>query len=426
MASIPTPATPGTPAAPATPSSAARASAVHTAKSNPSFDGRGGGNAPENTGGSAGVRALWAALALLGLGALANVPTVLYHLSEKLPIPWSRLGSESLAWMLWLALLPLVVHAARRFPVTRRNWRQRIVIHLAIGTAVSCAYALLILAKNVAILALGTGMFTPRPFSLLPSLLFGGLQIYLLLYGASVAAVHALDSHRRLVDRERSTAQLEADLSKAQLQVLKMQLEPHFLFNALNAISAQVHRDPDAAERMIALLSDFLRMSLTRAARDEVTLAEELSFLGRYLDIQKVRFGDRLTVENDVDPNVLDAPVPSLILQPIVENSIRHGVGSRSAPLALTIRAHRLSNGRLEIVIEDDGPGLPLGEIQEGVGLSNTRGRLAHLFGNDHAFEIMNRAPSGVRVRIEIPRARVDARGLAARERLAAAGGDAS
>lgn len=367
------------------------------------------------------MRWLTTAGVLLALGALANIPTLLYHLSEKQPIPWSRLGSESLAWMLWLALVPFVVLAARKFPVDRRNWPRRIALHLGIGTAVACAYALLILGKNLAIMAFGAGFWTPQPLSLLPSLLFGGLQIYLLLYGSTVAAVVALDGHRRLRDRERAAAQLEADLSKAQLQVLKMQLEPHFLFNALNAISAQVHRDPDAAERMIALLSDFLRMSLTRAARDEVTLAEELSFLGRYLDIQKVRFGDRLTVEVDAPPEVLDAWVPSLILQPIIENSIRHGVGSRSAPLALSIRAQRLASGRLEIVVEDDGPGLPLGEIQEGVGLSNTRGRLTHLFGADHGFEISNRAPSGVRVRIEIPPARVDPRGAAARERLAAA-----
>jgi len=205
-------------------------------------------------------------------------------------------------------------------------------------------------------------------------------------------------------ERERRTLELEARLTQANLQTLKMQLQPHFLFNTLNSISSLVHENPDAADGMIGSLSQFLRNTLEVSGKNEVPLREELEFVDRYLEIQETRFGDRLRVRRQIDPTVTDALVPPLILQPLVENAICHGVESRETGGTVILSAAR-EGDVLHLEICDDGEGLggQMLKAGNGIGLSNTKARLQELYGDKHRFVIAARQPTGVRVEIEIP-----------------------
>jgi sensor histidine kinase YesM len=214
-------------------------------------------------------------------------------------------------------------------------------------------------------------------------------------------------------------SELRTQLAQAQLRALKMQLHPHFLFNTLNSISALLHRDAEAADQRVARLGDFLRLTLENSGDQEVTLEQELAFLRCYLEIEIVRH-DRLSVETDIEPQTLSALVPNLILQPLVENAIRHGISRQSAPGRLSIRAAR-RHGRLWLQVEDNGPGLSLvGEagahapggddddllartLEGGVGLANTRARLEHLYGADGRLTLARATPRGMLVTLEIP-----------------------
>jgi sensor histidine kinase YesM len=227
----------------------------------------------------------------------------------------------------------------------------------------------------------------------------------LLVYAAIVLAWHALNYYREWREREMQAAALAAQLAQAQLQALKMQLQPHFLFNTLNSISALNHEDPKAANRMIARLSELLRLSLENDGAQEVALHQELDFLKRYLEIQQVRFGDRLNVRFDVAPQTRDARVPNLLLQPLVENAIQHGIAPFSAPGEIHIQASR-ENGLLCLRVADNGPGWPATKVAggaEGIGLANTRARLQQIYGSAHRFELRNGVERGAVVEIRIP-----------------------
>ena len=187
--------------------------------------------------------------------------------------------------------------------------------------------------------------------------------------------------------------------------MLRLQLHPHFLFNTLHTISALMHKDLRAADRMLALLGDLLRDSFERVGAQEVSLKQELGFLDRYLEIERTRFRDRLTVTLSVDPETLDAEVPNLLLQPLVENAIRHGLGKRQDAGHIEIVARR-NFERLDLRIRDDGPGLPEGSetaLRAGVGLANTQARLEQLYGSNHRFDLRNRPEGGLEVALEIP-----------------------
>ena len=184
-----------------------------------------------------------------------------------------------------------------------------------------------------------------------------------------------------------------------------MQLHPHFLFNTLNAISELIYRDPESAERMISDLSDLLRMSFENLEIQEIPLKQELEFLEKYLEIELTRFHDRLKVEMHISPDTLDASVPNMILQPLVENAIKHGIGPRSEGGKIDIDALR-ENGHLALTVRDNGLGVPLGDVEnlsEGVGISNTRRRLRHLYGESHSFSLKNEESSGLAVNLVIP-----------------------
>ena len=224
-------------------------------------------------------------------------------------------------------------------------------------------------------------------------------------YAALVGAWHMLDYHARWRAREVQAARLGTQLAQAQLEALKMQIQPHFLFNSLHTISELVHEDPDAADRMVARLGDLLRLTVDNAAMHEVTLAREMDFLRAYLDIQQHRFQDCLTVTIDVAPDTLDALVPNLALQPLVENAIKHGVEPMGGAGEITVTAARRGD-RLELVVRDNGRGLPPVRPaggREGVGVRNTRARLEQLYGPTHTFEVKNDERGGVVARVELP-----------------------
>lgn len=226
------------------------------------------------------------------------------------------------------------------------------------------------------------------------------------IYWAIVCVTWVISYYQQLRERERRTLELEARLTQANLQTLKTQLQPHFLFNTLNAIASLVRRKPDAAEDMIGSLSEFLRMNLDAAQQHEVPLRREIEFLDLYLEIQQTRFGERLRIQKEIAPAALDVAVPTLILQPLVENSVRHGIEPRETGGTILIRAARVGDS-LRLEVRDDGEGFfgggQLVALREGIGLSNTKARLQELYGEGHQFLISPNPDSGLTVTVELP-----------------------
>ena len=295
-------------------------------------------------------------------------------------------------WYLWALLAPLIVWLARRVPLERDHWVRGAAVHLA--GSVGCALGVWWLTNFDRHLLLGL----PNRVRLV-YVFHQNLIIYWLL----VAATMGYRYYWRYREGELRTAQLSAQLAQAQLQALRMQLHPHFLFNTLNAISTLVHKDPETADRMIARLSDLLRLTLENVGVQEVRLAQELEFLERYLDIERTRFADRLDIRMQIDPETLDARAPYLILQPLVENAIRHGIAPRATPGHIEVTARR-RDGMLVLSVQDDGPGIAATEsLKNGVGISSTKARLERLYGTAHRFELNNVAAGGLVVTLELP-----------------------
>jgi LytS/YehU family sensor histidine kinase len=225
----------------------------------------------------------------------------------------------------------------------------------------------------------------------------------LLIYWVIVAVSQAFDYYRKYRERELHAAELEKHLVQAKLQALQMQLNPHFLFNTLHSISSLMHKDVEAADRMIMRLSDLLRAALDSADTQEVSLRKELELLELYLGIEQIRFGDRLTVKMQVAPDALEGQVPNFILQPLVENAIRHGIEPRTRPGRIELHARRQAD-ELTLTVCDNGKGLPDAKpTREGVGLSNTRARLRELYGEAHRFELCAGPEGGLRIEMTIP-----------------------
>jgi LytS/YehU family sensor histidine kinase len=308
---------------------------------------------------------------------------------------WRALAWQMTATLVFALSTPMVLWLARRYPFERAAWKRALAVHLLAGTVISAVWAACHIFLDF---AFGSGLQNLDP-SNLPRIIFFNLDKELLVYWIIVVISHAVDYYQRYREGE-----LRA--SQAQLQALKMQLHPHFLFNALHSVSALVHSDPDAADKMIARLGDFLRLTLDTAAAQEVPLRQEIEFLNCYLEIERIRFRDRLTTSIEVDPQALECRVPNLVLQPIVENAIRHGVAPRSAPGRVEVRAER-KGASLWLQVKDNGRGLPEGGACAtkggGVGLSNTRARLQQLYGGAYSFEIENDPEGGAIVTLELP-----------------------
>jgi sensor histidine kinase YesM len=225
----------------------------------------------------------------------------------------------------------------------------------------------------------------------------------LLIYGVIISVSHALDYYRKYHERTVQTLELEKHLTEARLQALLHQLKPHFLFNTLNGIASLMHTDVDAADRMLVRLSELLRITMSHTGAPQTTLREEVAFLERYLDIERIRFRNRLEVNISIDEEAIDALVPSLILQPIIENAVRHGIETQSRIGRVELRGVR-DAGQLILTVSDNGSGMPEGEPKrEGIGLANTRARLRELYDDMQKFELVNRAEGGLCVRMTIP-----------------------
>jgi LytS/YehU family sensor histidine kinase len=218
-----------------------------------------------------------------------------------------------------------------------------------------------------------------------------------------LGVTYTLTFYAKYRDRERRAAVLDVKLAQTQMQVLKAQLHPHFLFNTLHAVSAMIHADPDVADRMIARLGDFLRLTLRHGNAARVTLREELECIEAYLEVEQVRLGARLRVRVEVDPAVLETPVPNFLLQPLVENAVHHGIAPHPSAGRLDLRAYR-GGDVLRLEVEDDGPGLANGHpTKQGIGLSNTRARLRRMYGPGHRFDLERGSLGGLRVVLEVP-----------------------
>lgn len=322
------------------------------------------------------------------------------------PVEWTRALYVQMSWSyLWALATPLVLWLARRFPIDKQTWLRNSLLNLLAATLLSFVVGII----GHIVFFLNYGRAAGRTYMFENSLRFAvsnyteGMGVYLLI----VFLVMAYSYYQRYRQGELRASQLETQLSQAQLQALKMQLHPHFLFNTLHSISALLHKDTDSARKMITRLGDFLRLTLENSGTQEVTLQQEMEFLRCYLEIERVRFQDRLTTRVFVDPDALDLYVPNLILQPIVENAIRHAVAPRSTPGELEIRAKQ-EDGFLRIRIRDNGPGLPMNRtvdslFKKGLGLMNTQTRLDRLYGVRHRFEIANDPEGGLAVTLEIP-----------------------
>jgi two-component system LytT family sensor kinase len=294
----------------------------------------------------------------------------------------------------------------RRFPVERGTLWRVLPVHLIACVLISMLHFVFATAVYLRMLPFGPPR-RPQPFfETFSGRAVSQFHLDLLIYGAIIGVSYAVSYYFRYREREFRASQLETQLAQAQLQTLKMQLHPHFLFNTLHGIAGLVRDNRNkAAVDMLAGLSDLLRNTLENAGKQEVPLKEELEFLELYLDIQQMRFSDRLKVEMHVEPEVLDALVPNLILQPLVENAIRHGISRRAASGVVGITAQR-ANGSLRLRVYDDGPGLKREDgtdTVEGVGLSNTRARLAQLYGERQRFSLSEREGGGVEAMLVIP-----------------------
>jgi two-component system LytT family sensor kinase len=304
--------------------------------------------------------------------------------------------------LLWFAATPLILWLARRFPLERNHWLASTLVHLGAGAILSfLLLAVYVLITSLVGLEAGQQTFLQA----FRAQLVTSFHSEVLTYWMVIGLCHGLDYYRKYRERELRASQLETRLAQAQLDALKMQLHPHFLFNTLNSISVLMTEDVKAARRMLNRLSDLLRTSLEKAGRHEVSLKEELEFLNNYLEIEQTRFQDRLAVRMEIEPAALDARVPNLILQPLVENAIRHGIAPHAKPGLVEIRAER-QNGMVTLRVRDNGSGLRAsspGGLMKGIGLSNTQARLEQLYGPTHQFEMRDADGGGLEVTITIP-----------------------
>jgi sensor histidine kinase YesM len=322
-------------------------------------------------------------------------------------VQWKNLFFAQTIIYSWAILLPLIAFFAKRFRFEQRNWWRVLPAHVTAAVVFLLLYRAIYsiffeivdpirVAENGGFLAMTLMQFIKNWVVDLPTYCF------------LLSSIYVVDFYRRFQAEQLKSSELKAALATSQLNALKMQIHPHFLFNTLNSISALMHEDVKAADKMVARLGDFLRMTLENSGDREVSLKQEMDFVGHYLEIESVRFQDRLVVKMNIDPETLAARVPNLILQPIVENAIKHGI-SRQTDVGSLIISSKRHGDRLQIRVEDSGPGLQPsngngnGSKTGGIGLANTRARLTHLYDENYRFEIKNAVPHGVIVTLEIP-----------------------
>jgi two-component sensor histidine kinase len=353
------------------------------------------------------VLGVWGALVLLFAAPLALTGRVSWR---------EAVSFGGSFWAHWLLFLPAVAWLAFRFPIERKRLVRNVGIQM-----LGC---LLVVGSNRAASRIVARVFPAAQRSERPGGppesrterlgppgglgVFFGLRAALdvLVYWSLVGVCQAITNFRSSEERERRAAELEARLTSAQVQALRMQINPHFLFNTLNSIATLVYVNPRAADEMLGDLSELLRRSLDSMEEQEIPLAQELEFIGAYLSIEQKRFGERLRVEQSVPDELMKAMVPALILQPLVENAIRHGIEPQRGPGLVSIEAKQ-EDKHLHLIVRDNGRGLPgadlNGSVRQGIGLANTEARLRGLYGQDQSFAFERAEPQGCRVEIHLP-----------------------
>jgi two-component system, LytTR family, sensor kinase len=344
--------------------------------------------------------ALAAAWSVPGVIAAFQTHLLAVYTGDDLDFPGPFLW-RFLPWQIWAVATPLIIALYRRFPVRKSSWWKSLPIHLATNMIVG---ALDITASFFLGVWLVPAYFEGGELPLIfTAMLLKGSVLEGFIYWGVIAIYLATEYQQRYRETLLARAQMEARLVEAQLDALQMQLHPHFLFNTLNAISVLVRKgDGAGAIKMLGGLSDLLRRSLSRVRLQHVSLGEELEFLERYLDIETVRFPDRLKVQIDADPSIRQAKVPNMILQPIVENALKHGLAPRASGGSIEIVA-RSRDQALVIEIRDDGVGLSAPSSSGGVGLAHVKKRLEQLYPGRHRFELEPRPGGGVVATLEIP-----------------------
>ena len=349
------------------------------------------------------IIALWALLGVIYAGPI-YLET---HLENMGHSPWRVFSWGILVWLAWAPLTPIIIWLARHYSLIGDAWKSNLLVHVLPFLLISVAHT----AAATAI----TGYVQPfddmgtSPKTFWPSFVSrvpGFLASDLLVYAGVIGVWYALDYYRKYREREVVATRLEAQLAQAQLDALRMQLHPHFLFNTLNSIVGLVRDNKNsAAVNMLVGLGDLLRHTLEHSSRQQVELREELNFIKLYLSIQEMRFSDRLQIEFDIDPATTKAMVPNLILQPLTENALRHGF-ARSADRGVVGISSAVADGHLRLIVYDNGAGLPDDwqlNGSRGIGLANTVARLHQLYDDDHQFDIRNRDGGGVEAVIVMP-----------------------
>jgi two-component system, LytTR family, sensor kinase len=350
------------------------------------------------------------------LAATASV----YELYRSLGKPMSvgeSLGMQCSQILSYAPLSPFVFFFALRYPLQRKNWRRRSLLYLAGGLVFALAHITLRSLTPYGAWDMQNNRWVSviwdsasHAFHFRWDIFKGLFLRYVVdditgVFVPIVLVAHAVSYYRRFRERELHTAQLEGQLAKAHLQALKSQLQPHFLFNTMHSISALMLIDVRAADKVMTRLSDLLRMSLENDGSQLTTLSRELEFVTAYLQIEKVRFEDRLTIAFDIAPDTLDAQVPHLLLQPLAENAVRHGISKRIEQGKIRISASH-DEHQLYLAVRDNGPGLDLSEgssFREGLGLRTTRERLRTLYGEEHSVDIQSAPGEGLEINIRIP-----------------------
>lgn len=324
----------------------------------------------------------------------------LMNYAEGQPIRYSQFLVQASACYLWALATPLVLWLSRRFHIERSNWLRRLVLHFLFSLILCSSLIAFHFIAYMWLMGRGPNITLFRIFNFV----YYNVDRWLLFYWFILLLSHAFNYYHSFRKGELKASQLHTQLVQSQLEALKMQVHPHFLFNTLHSISALLSKDTDGARKMITRLGDFLRLTLENSGSMEVTLQQELEFLNGYLEIERIRFQDRLTTDIQVDPDVLDVRVPNLILQPIVENAMRHAIGNSTSGRVEVTAVPR--NGVVRIEVKDNGPGIQTLEARRGrgVGLANTRARLEGLYGNAARFELTNDPAGGLVVTLEIPR----------------------
>lgn len=323
----------------------------------------------------------------------------LTHTKIDPPVSWKFALGRSLAdWYVFAALSLPAAWLARRFPLEKEKLPKSLLVHISAGALFSVSWMVIrALVEELKHPDIAVSFAAAFSHALVATFVFN-----LMVYWVVVSITHTVSYYRKYQERELRASELERRLSDAKLQALQMQLNPHFLFNTLHAISSLVHKDADAADRMISRLSDLLRYTLESTTEHEVPLEQELQILDRYLEIEQTRFGPRLQVQKEILPEALPILVPNLILQPIVENAVKHGIEPHARPGMIRISASRL-NDSLVLEVRDNGKGLLEGARRERIGISNTRARLDQLYPSAHEFSMLNLPEGGLAVRLAVP-----------------------